>query len=118
MLQDSARIQSHDAEHMSRKLGKNIEPLYTEEDARTAMMQFRSVGYEQKIPLTPGVFVTFHDAGHILGSALEEWEIDDRETGEHIRFCFTGDLGRKHLPILREPTQLKDIDIMITESTY
>lgn len=118
MLQDSARIQTHDAEHLSRKHGKTIEPLYTEEDARTALMQFRSVGYEQKIPLHTGVFMTFHDAGHILGSALEEWEIDDKDTGEHIRFCFTGDLGRKHLPILREPTQLKDIDILITESTY
>jgi len=118
MLQDSARIQSHDAEHMSRKAGKIIEPLYTEEDARNAIMQFRSVGYKQKIPLAAWVFMTFHDAGHILGSALEEWEIDDKETGEHIRFCFTGDLGRKHLPILREPTQLKDIDILITESTY
>lgn len=118
MLQDSARIQTHDAEHLSKKVGKALEPLYTEEDARNAIMQFRSVGYGQKIPLTPGVFMTFHDAGHILGSALEEWEIDDKETGEHIRFCFTGDLGRKHLPILREPTQLKDIDILITESTY
>ncbi|MBP6921616.1 MBL fold metallo-hydrolase [Candidatus Gracilibacteria bacterium] len=118
MLQDSARIQTHDAEHVSRKTGKTVEPLYTEEDAKNALMQFRSVGYEQKIPLTTGVFVTFHDAGHILGSALEEWEIDDKDTGEHIRFCFTGDLGRKHLPILREPTQLKDIDILITESTY
>lgn len=118
MLQDSARIQTHDAEHLSKKVGKALEPLYTEEDARTAIMQFRSVGYEQKIPLAPGVFMTFHDAGHILGSALEEWEIDDKETGEHVRFCFTGDLGRKHLPILREPTQLKDIDILITESTY
>lgn len=118
MLQDSARIQTHDAEHMSERHGKLIEPLYTEEDAKTAMMQFRSVGYEQKIPLHTGVFMTFHDAGHILGSALEEWEIDDKDTGEHIRFCFTGDLGRKHLPILREPTQMKDIDILITESTY
>lgn len=118
MLQDSARIQTHDAEHVSKKTGKVVEPLYTEEDAKTALMQFRSVGYEQKIPLAPGVFVTFHDAGHILGSALEEWEIDDRDTGEHIRFCFTGDLGRKHLPILRAPTQLENIDIMITESTY
>jgi len=66
MLQDSARIQTHDAEHLSKKVGKALEPLYTEEDAKTAMMQFRSVGYEQKIPLAPGVFMTFHDAGHIL----------------------------------------------------
>lgn len=118
MLADSARIQTHDAEYLSRKKGVLIEPLYTEEDATRCMMQFRSVNYGQAIPLDHATRVTFHDAWHILGSALEEWEIDDRETGEHIRFCFTGDLGRKHLPILREPTQLHDIDVLITESTY
>lgn len=118
MLQDSARIQEHDAEHMSKKTGKNIPPLYTVEEAMECMMQFRSVGYEQPVPLDQGVKMTFHDAGHILGSALEEWEIEDKDTGEHTRFCFTGDLGRKHLPILREPTQIKDVDILITESTY
>lgn len=118
MLQDSARIQVHDAEYLSKKEGKNIIPLYTEDDALQTVTQLRSVGYEQKIPLDVGVFMTFHDAGHILGSALEEWEIDDKDTGEHIRFCFSGDLGRKHLPILREPVQLKDIDILLMESTY
>ncbi len=118
MLQDSARIQVHDAEYLSKKEGKNIPSLYTEDDALQTVTQLRSVGYGQKIPLDVGVFVTFHDAGHILGSALEEWEIDDKETGEHIRFCFSGDLGRKHLPILREPVQLKDIDILLMESTY
>lgn len=118
MLQDSARIQVHDAEYLSKKQRKNILPLYTEEDAIQAVTQLRSVGYEQKVPLDVGIFVTFHDAGHILGSALEEWEIDDKDTGEHIRFCFSGDLGRKHLPILREPVQLKDIDILLMESTY
>ncbi len=118
MLQDSARIQVHDAEYLSKKAGKNIIPLYSEEDAIQCVTQLRSVGYGQKIPLDVGVFVTFHDAGHILGSALEEWEIDDRDTGEHVRFCFSGDLGRKHLPILREPVQLKDIDILLMESTY
>lgn len=118
MLQDSARIQEHDAEHLSKKTGKDIIPMYTVEEAMECMMQFRSVGYSQVIPLDQDVKVTFHDAGHILWSALEEWEIKDKETGENIRFCFTGDLGRKHLPILREPTQLKNIDILITESTY
>jgi metallo-beta-lactamase family protein len=118
MLQDSARIQEHDAKYLSKRQGKNILPLYTEDDALRAVTQLRSVGYGQKIPLDMGVFVTFHDAGHILGSALEEWEIKDKETGEDIRFCFTGDLWRKHLPILREPVQLKDIDILLMESTY
>lgn len=89
MLQDSARIQTHDAEFVSKRTGKTVLPLYTEEDAKNAMMQFRSVSYGQKIPLSTGVAVTFHDAGHILGSALEEWEIHDKETNQDIRFCFT-----------------------------
>lgn len=66
MLQDSARIQEHDAEHLSKKTGKDIIPMYTVEEAMECMMQFRSVGYNQVIPLDQDVKVTFHDAGHIL----------------------------------------------------
>ncbi len=62
MLQDSARIQIHDAEYLSKKQGRNILPLYTEEDALQAVTQLRSVDYGHKIPLDVGVFVTFHDA--------------------------------------------------------
>ncbi len=119
MLRDSAYIQERDAEWIKKKLkDKNAKPLYTIQDAERAMTLFRSVAYEQEFSPAPGVKIKFHDAGHILGSAVEEWEIDDRDVGQKVRFGFTGDLGRKDLPILRDPTQLENLDILITESTY
>jgi len=119
MLKDSAYIQEKDAEWVKKKLkDPKAEPLYTIEDAEKALTLFRSVGYKQEFSPAPGCKVTFHDAGHILGSALEEWEIKDHDIGKKVRLGFTGDLGRKNLPILKDCEQLKNLDILITESTY
>ncbi|MCF7917697.1 MBL fold metallo-hydrolase [Candidatus Gracilibacteria bacterium] len=119
MLKDAAYIQEKDAEWIRKKLkDPKAEPLYTVEDAEKAMTLFRSVEYKQWFSPASGVRVCFHDAGHILGSAVEEWEIEDKDIGKTIRLGFTGDLGRKCLPILRDPVQLENLDILITESTY
>jgi metallo-beta-lactamase family protein len=119
MLRDSAHIQERDAEWMAKKLKKpDIEPLYTMADAEKALALFRSVNYHQEVHLCHGVRMTFHDAGHILGSAVEEWVIHDDETHQDIRLGFTGDLGRKQLPILQDREQLTNLDILLTESTY
>lgn len=119
MLQDSAHIHEKDAEWLCRKKGlKNCEPLYTVADADKAIAQFRSVAYEVAVPVAAGIKVTFKEAGHILGSTMELWEIDDKETGKQVRFGFSGDIGRKNLPILRDPDQLTDLDYLIMESTY
>ena len=119
MLRDSAYIQEKDAEWLRRKRKvRDAEPLYTLADAEKTLSLFRSIDYGQKISVCKGVEVTFEDAGHILGSAVELWEIFDQDTEQHIRLGFTGDLGRKDLPILKDPTQLENLDILITESTY
>lgn len=119
MLQDSAHIQERDAKYWNEKHpNEQKDPIYTIQDAQNALARFRSVNYHQKIHIAPSVTVKFHDAGHILGSSLEEWEIQDQETGQHIRLGFTGDLGRKNLPILKDREQLKNLDTLITESTY
>ena len=119
MLKDSAYIQEKDNEWIRKKLkDPDAEPIYTIEDAEKAITQFRSVSYGQKVPITSGVSMRFLDAGHILGSAVEEWDILDDETGQRIRLGFTGDLGRHDLPILHDPTQLENLDVLITESTY
>lgn len=119
MLRDSGYIQEKDAEWMRKKLKQpDAEPLYTVADADKTLGFFRSVGYDQKVKICHGVRVTFHDAGHILGSAIEEWDIYDDDTQQAIRFGFTGDLGRKQLPILKDREQLTDLDVLITESTY
>jgi metallo-beta-lactamase family protein len=119
MLKDSAHIQEKDAEWIKKKLkDPQAEPLYTMEDAEKSLSLFHSVAYKQWFSPGKGVKVRFHDAGHILGSAVEEWEIDDRDIGKKVRLGFTGDLGRDHLPILQDPVQMENIDSLITESTY
>ena len=119
MLRDSAYIQEKDAEWVKKKLkDPTVEALYTMQDAERTIPLFRSVAYEQKFRIVPGVYVTFHDAGHLLGSAVEEWQIRDDKTGKNLRLGFTGDLGRKKLPILKDPVQLENLDILMTESTY
>ncbi|MEO0069789.1 MAG: MBL fold metallo-hydrolase, partial [candidate division WOR-3 bacterium] len=71
----------------------------------------RGIGYARKEKLGPFTLY-FHDAGHILGSALIDIEV------EHKRVLFTGDLGRKKMPIIRDPVQVGEADILIMEATY
>ena len=92
-------------------------PLYDQDDAVRAMAQFQGLDYEQTIDVAPGVRATFHDAGHILGSAIIVVEVD--EGGQSRRLVFSGDLGRSHAPILRDPTAVLDgADYVLCESTY
>ena len=121
MLRDSGRIQEADAEFMNKlalKRGQPADavPLYTEEDAVACLKQFRGYRYGQAVIVAPGVTVTFFDAGHILGSAMVVLDIND--DGRRVRLAFSGDIGRKNLPILRDPTFLHNIDYVIMESTY
>lgn len=119
MLRDSAFIQEREAEWARKKgVDKNAQPLYSIQDAEKSISFFRSVNYDYQFRVCDGLKVTFRDAGHILGSAVEEMEIHDNETGQDIRLGFTGDLGRKDLPVLKDPVQLKNLDFLITESTY
>ncbi|MEI6970137.1 MAG: MBL fold metallo-hydrolase [bacterium] len=120
MLRDSAYLQAKDVEFVNKKrgkLGKNpFEPLYLPEDIDGTMEAFRGVPYGQSFAVTPHATASFHDAGHLLGSAVVS--IDFEEDGKRRRFLFTGDLGRPHMPILRDPVVVKDVNILITESTY
>ena len=119
MLRDSAFIQEREAEWARKKgVDKDAQPLYSIQDAEKSISFFRSVNYDYQFRVCDGLKVTFRDAGHILGSAVEEMEIHDNETGQDIRLGFTGDLGRKDLPVLKDPVQLKNLDFLITESTY
>lgn len=120
MLQDSAHIQESDVRYVNkrrRRQGKNpFEPLYTRQDALAAIEQFQSVEYGRPFSPAPGVEARFLDAGHILGSAVTVLDIDDR--GRRKRLVFSGDIGRKNLPILRDPRPVAGADIVIMESTY
>ena len=120
MLTDSAHLQVHDVEYVNKRRvrqGKNpFEPLYTPEDIPRTIEAFRAIPYRRPQEVVPGVTLTFHDAGHILGSGFVK--LDVRENGATRRLLFTGDLGRKQLPILRDPDVVRDVAFLITESTY
>ena len=92
------------------------EPLYDERDVETAMQQMRGCDYGDEVAVTDGVTAVFHDAGHILGSAIIELRVTDGD--ERRTIVFSGDLGRDESPILRDPTPLTDADAVVVESTY
>ena len=120
MLVDSGRIQEQDINYLNKKRRRkglpNVEPLYTPEDATNSLGYFVSLPYWRHIPIAPGVNLTFHDAGHILGSAITV--LDITEGGETKRLVFSGDLGRKGMAILRSPEFIDSADFVIMESTY
>lgn len=123
MLMDSAHIQENDVEFVNRRRARQheppIEPLYTKEDAKRSLNAFTSVPYHRSRQIAPGVMLTLFDAGHMLGSAIVVLEIEDREAKRDVRLVFSGDLGRRNMPIIRDPEFITaGADILILESTY
>jgi metallo-beta-lactamase family protein len=92
-------------------------PLYDVEDVRRTIELVRSAPYATAVAVTDGIEATFHDAGHILGSAIIELRVRDPVGGERT-VVFSGDLGRDDTPILRDPAPLTHADAVIVESTY
>ena len=121
MLEDSAAIQMQDADYVNRLAKKRadvlpIEPLYSHQDVVRALGQFQVVPYHELTEVIPGVQVTLLDAGHVLGSAICCFEIEDAYATR--RLVYTGDLGRYGAPILRDPQVPHGAEAMIMESTY
>ena len=120
MFRDCAHIQELDVAYVNKKRAKQgktlFEPLYTTEEADKASEHLEPFGYGKTFSPFEGVEVSFHEAGHILGSAFTA--IDVRENGFRGRVMFTGDIGRRDIPILKDPEIISDIDYLITESTY
>ncbi len=121
VLTDSAKIHLEDAEYLNRRArdvgDDSIAPLYGPDDVPDVLRRFKRVAYGQRTDLGKGVSFTFHDAGHILGSAyiVLEWT----EGGQPRSLLFTADIGRYDTPILRDPAPLAGpVDHVITESTY
>ena len=120
MLRDSGHIQESDAMFVNKKRAKRgeplIEPLYTMEDAEQVASHFRPMEYEQTFEAAPGLTARFVEAGHILGSAAVSLEIE--ENGRKVRLWFSGDIGRRKLPLLRDPVLPEGTDYLLMESTY
>jgi metallo-beta-lactamase family protein len=122
ILNDSAHIQSKDIEFLRKKklqTGERFtkEPLYSDTDVRACMERFVTVPYHRSFSPAPGMQATFYDAGHILGSAMAVVDIARNGTPP-LRIGFSGDLGRKGLPIIRDPEYIPAVDYLIMESTY
>ncbi len=99
-----------------RKGEKEIEPLYTAEQAARSLEIFEPVQYDEIIEITEDIHVRFNDAGHMLGSSIIElWT---KEDGKETKTVFTGDLGNNDIPLLDSPTMIESADYLIMESTY
>jgi len=119
MLLDSAHIQENDAMFVSKVRAKKqeapIEPLYTRADVPPVIELLHGHGYNHVFKIN-GTRAIFQDAGHIMGSAITTLEFLDQ--GRKVSLCYTGDIGRPNLPIIRDPVKITNADILIIESTY
>ncbi len=120
MLEDAGYLNEREVEWENRKRARKglklLEPLYTREEARAAHRHFKALEFGQSRQLLPGVRLTLRDAGHILGSAIAELDLE--EAGHRRKLVFSGDLGHHGAPILRDPERVLEADLVVMESTY
>lgn len=122
MLLDAAMIQEADAKHIRKLIEREqadlepVEPLYNHDDVTGLLGQIVGLPYRRPHPIAPGVVLKLLDAGHVLGSAIVVLDVED--DGARTRIAYAVDLGRKGLPILREPEIPGGINSLVMESTY
>ncbi len=120
ILRDSAKIQNQDAERKNRKLERAgepaVQPLYSVGDAEEIITHLTSVEYDKPIEVASGVRAIWKEAGHMLGSASIQLLV--RENGAEKCVVFSGDLGPKGAPILKDYEPFREADLVFLESTY
>jgi len=123
VLLDSAQIQEEDAAFKKKRHKREGRkgpypeiPLYTIKDAKRALPLVKDIPYGKPLHLNDCVSICFHDAGHILGSAMAELTI--QENGKMKKIIFSGDIGQWGKPIVRDPSVFEQADYVIMESTY
>ncbi|WP_026670713.1 MBL fold metallo-hydrolase RNA specificity domain-containing protein [Butyrivibrio sp. AE3006] len=121
MLRDCAHIQMQEAEWRSRKGKRNkdikqIEPLYSMEDADNTLRHIVACDYGTKIDICEGVQIRFTDIGHLLGSASIEVWLNEKNVDKKI--VFSGDIGNYDQPIIKDPALTTSADYVVMESTY
>jgi len=120
LLKDSASLNERDVQYRNkiraRKGKPMLEPLYSKQDVEETIRRFRNVRYQEAVEIVPGVSIKLYDAGHILGSAIVELTLNE---GDETRtLVYSGDLGHRGAPILRDFTHLEHADFVLMESTY
>ncbi len=122
LLADSAHIQQEDALYWNKKRvlrgDPPIQPLYDMDDAEATVKQMQPRPMDGFFEVVSGVRARFVEAGHMLGSVYVQIEVDRGASQPPTRITFTGDMGRPHMEILRDPEPLPECDYLITESTY
>lgn len=121
MLRDSAHIQQMEAEWKNRKAKRTskdeeITPIYTMEDADGTIRLFVSCSYGNVIDVCDGIKIRFTDVGHLLGSSSVEVWIKERDIEKKI--LFSGDIGNKNQPLIKDPMFVEEADYVVMESTY
>ena len=123
MLLDSAKLQAEDAEFKRKRHKREGRkgpfpevPLYTVDDAEASLPLFTPVRYGAPVEVGDGILATFYDAGHVFGSSMIKLSVS--QGGEGRTILFSGDVGRRNKPILRDPTLLEEADYILVESTY
>ncbi len=121
MLRDCAHIQMQEAEWRNRKGKRNkdiaiIEPTYTMEDAENTIRCFVPCSYGTEINVCEGIKIRFTDIGHLLGSSsIEVWL---QEKNVEKKLVFSGDIGNKNQPLIKDPQMTEEADYVVMESTY
>jgi len=120
MLRDAAFINEKEAEWQNRKTHRRgmrqALPLYDRDDAASTVEQFVTLPYESKRDILPGVALRLRDAGHILGASIVELWL--QHGGVKKKLVFSGDLGHKGAPVMRDPSFIQRADLVLMESTY
>jgi metallo-beta-lactamase family protein len=120
ILRDAAKIQTQDAERENRlhpeAHARPVEPIYTTEEAESILRRLRPVPYDEPFPVAPGIRACFAEAGHMLGSTSIKLFLE--EDGVERKVVFSGDLGPKGAPILRDYETFTQADAVFLESTY
>ena len=123
VLLDCARINEEDAEFKRRRHEKEGRtpkykelPLYTEEEAREVFPLLTPCPYRTTIDLGSGLTAEFEEIGHILGASFLRFAISQKGATRHL--VFSGDVGRRKMPILHAPAAIGDADYLVLESTY
>jgi metallo-beta-lactamase family protein len=119
MLMDAAKLQEEEALFAFKRgysKHEKPEPLFTVEDTKEVLTLVESYPFKKEITINKNISVSFHNTGHILGSAFAEFKMQGTKALKKI--VFSGDLGRYEDPVMFAPDPASEADVLIVESTY
>jgi len=117
LLLDSLKIMESEEKKKNRDKKKvRVSPIFGYKHYKEAMERFVTVHFNQTFSLNSSIELTFTEAGHILGAAGVRLKITEGK--DEVVLGFTGDIGNYGSKLMRDPDPLKDVDYLISESTY